>query len=147
MKYNKVIVAGTFDRLHDGHRHLLQCALYCAVEELIIGITIDEMNKYKMYSNIIEPYLVRKNSVKNYIDSINIDKVSINIIMIEDKYSISITDREIKAIVLTDENYDIGLEINELRIKNGLEKLELIKVSKIGNYSSTSLRIAEIISY
>ncbi len=48
-QYNNIIVAGTFDRLHDGHLQLLDTAsalgkwVYC-------GLTTKKMNKYKILS-------------------------------------------------------------------------------------------------
>jgi len=39
MFWNKIIVAGTFDRLHDGHKLLLMTSYNNCEKELIIGIT------------------------------------------------------------------------------------------------------------
>ena len=53
MKYKNVLVAGTFDRLHEGHKLLLDTAINNCSKNLFIGITKDNMIKNKKYSEII----------------------------------------------------------------------------------------------
>lgn len=140
MKYSKVIVAGIFDRLHEGHKLLLKTAFVSTLDELIIGVTDISITKHKKYHNIIEPIHKRIESVKEFITSINIINLNFRIITIYDKHSIATTDKTIDAIVLTDENEDIGKKINSLRVSSGIPPLELIIVKRIPIISSTQIR-------
>ncbi|EGT39005.1 hypothetical protein CAEBREN_14468 [Caenorhabditis brenneri] len=42
-KYKKVVLGGTFDRLHNGHKVLLNKAAELASEEIVVGVTDKEM--------------------------------------------------------------------------------------------------------
>ena len=42
-KYKKVVLGGTFDRLHNGHKVLLNKAIELASEEIVVGVTDKEM--------------------------------------------------------------------------------------------------------
>ena len=66
MKYDRVIVAGTFDRLHKGHEILLETAFINTKNELIIGVT-ESMNKNKLYSELIQPLTQRIKNVEEYL--------------------------------------------------------------------------------
>lgn len=143
MKHKNVLVAGTFDRLHKGHKLLLDNAVNNCSENLFIGITKDEMCKNKKYSEIIQSENERYNNLQNYFTNNNNKNININIFFIEDKYSISITNKELNAIVLTDENYNVGLEINNIRINTTLNPLELIVIQRT-ELSSTYLREKEL---
>lgn len=140
MKYSKVIVAGTFDRLHEGHKLLLKTAFVSTLDELIIGVTDISMTKNKKYYNIIQPIYKRIEAIKEYITSINSTNLNFRIITIYDKYSISISDSTINAIVLIDENKNVANEINKIRINSNLQELEFIIVKKIPIISSTQIK-------
>ena len=142
MKYKNVLVAGTFDRLHKGHKLLLDTAINNCSKNLFIGITKDNMIKNKKYSELIESENKRYNNIYNYFTNKN-KNINILIFFIEDKYSISITNEELDAIALTDENYNVGLEINNIRIIKNLKPLEIIEIKRT-NISSTYLRELEI---
>ncbi len=142
MKYKNVLVAGTFDRLHEGHKLLLDTAIHNCSKNLFIGITKDNMIKNKKYSELIESENERYNNINNYLTNINTN-INIHIFFIEDKYSISIKNKELDAIVLTDENYNVGLEINNIRINKNLKPLKIIEIKRT-NISSTYLRELEI---
>lgn len=144
MLWNKIIVAGTFDRLHDGHKLLLMTSYNNCEKELIIGITNINMIINKKYNNIIEPLEIRINNVKKYIENINKKNIIIKIIVINDKYSISIIDNTIDCIVVSEETYKNAIEINNIRKNNKLNELFIIKINNIPNLSSTLLREKEL---
>ena len=130
MKYNRVLVAGTFDRLNQGHKFLLKTAFIHCLDELIIGITDDQIIKNKSYSEIIQSKEIRAKNVLDYIANINMIGLNTQIIFILDKYSISIRDENLNAIVLTDETISTGLEINTIRKDSGLEELVIIQIKR-----------------
>ena len=68
--YQRAVMGGTFDRLHDAHRSLLYTAAYVA-GEVFVGVVSEtlgeKMFKRKKYWELIEPYEMREQSVKNYL--------------------------------------------------------------------------------
>ncbi len=146
MIWNKVIVAGTFDRLHDAHKVLLSTAYSNCKNELIIGITSENMILNKKYHNIIQPLEMRICNVKNFIETINKNNLILTIKVIYDKYSISTYDNSLDCIVVSDETYSNAIEINEIRKKNNLNRLAIIKIKTIDKISSTLLREQEILN-
>ena len=146
MKYDRVIVAGTFDRLHKGHELLLETAFINTKNELIIGVTDESMNKNKLYSELIQPLTQIIKNVEEYIDSIQKNtspKINISIIIINDKYSVSIDDENLNAIVLSNETFESANEINKIRIVKGLKPLVIIEIKRTLEISSTILRKQE----
>lgn len=142
-KYNKVLVGGTFDRLHLGHKLLLTKALNITCNQLIVGITDKTMLKNKVLFKLIEPIEIRINNVKKYLEELNVHQVKIIIIIIYNNYSISITDETLDAIVLTDETLNTGLDINSIREINKLKPLKIVQIKRT-KISSSMLRINDI---
>lgn len=142
-KYNKVLVGGTFDRLHLGHKLLLTKALNITCNQLIVGITDKTMLKNKVLFKLIEPIEIRINNVKKYLEELNVHQVKITIIIIYNKYSISVTDETLDAIVLTDETLNTGLDINSIREINKLKPLKIVQIKRT-KISSSMLRINDI---
>lgn len=48
-KYNHVVLGGTFDRIHNGHKLLLLTAILKTNKILTCGLTDGEMNKSKIF--------------------------------------------------------------------------------------------------
>ncbi len=142
VQYNRVLVAGTFDRLHQGHKLLLDKALEVTAKsgELVIGISGNSMCADKKLARLIEPIEKRQAQVNQYIQSINKSYIKVTLMLIHDKYSIGITDLTLECLVLSDETAKTGEEINQLRLANGLKPLVLVQITRICGTSSTQLR-------
>ncbi|KAG6406099.1 hypothetical protein SASPL_133696 [Salvia splendens] len=65
--YSAVVLGGTFDRLHDGHRQFLKAAATVARDRIVIGVCDGHMLVNKQYSNLIEPVEKRMKNVEDYI--------------------------------------------------------------------------------
>ncbi len=141
MAFNKVVVAGTFDRLHDGHKLLLNTAFNKCKQELIIGITDEYMIQHKKLCNLIQNLETRIIQVLDHMATLNANNlIHIRICVINDNVSFCQYDNTIDCIVVSDETYLNALKINEIRQENKLNALHIIRIIMIPNLSSTLLR-------
>lgn len=122
-KFKKIVLGGTFNKLHSGHRYFLSLAKYYG-KNAIIGLCSDEMvkirkKKFKEYL----PFKERGRTLKNELNRIGLKS---KIIEINDIYGPAIKDKEIEAILLTEETLANGIKINKIRKKNRLKELHYI---------------------
>jgi pantetheine-phosphate adenylyltransferase len=147
MKYKRVAVGGTFDKLHDGHKRLLEEA-FTLGEEVYIGlVNSEELLKDKELRERIDSYEVREKRLVEYLKSRNWYKRAY-IIPLHDRYGITLAE-DLDALIVTPGTITVGEEINKKREKYGLKKLDLIKVDFVlaedGKIiSSTRIRKGEI---
>lgn len=145
-KYGKVVVGGTFDRLHLGHKALLRRA-FDVGRFVYIGLTSDEMVRDKPYAERILPYSHRLRDLIKFLD-VNAYQ-NYRILKIHNVLGFTIEFRELEAIVVSEETYKGALLVNRAREERGLkplaiEKIPLIK-SSIGEKISSSLIRAGLI--
>lgn len=126
MKFKHAIVGGTFDRFHLGHQKLLTEASENS-EKVTIGITTEEMFRNKEFARLIEDYAIREQSVSEFLNEKGFKDRSV-IVPIYDIYGISLEEKNIDAIFVTEETHKNALKINEERKKHGFNPLEIITV-------------------
>jgi pantetheine-phosphate adenylyltransferase len=129
--YQKVVFAGTFDRLHPGHKHLLKTALQLG-EELGIGLTADKMIEGKDDFEKIQIYEERKASLVEFLkNESEWDRCSI--FRIETVAGGADKMEELDALIVSDEIsvVDNALKINEMRFENGLKRFHIIIVPRV----------------
>lgn len=147
--FNLVAVAGTFDRLHRGHKELLKTAFKVG-RRVVIGITSDEMVARSKLDADISNYIDRKSKLEKWIKEEGLHKqADFDIIMISDVYGTAIYDENLEALVVSEETVQRALTINRIRISRGLKPLTLVVVPMILAYdgrpiSSTRIRRGEI---
>ena len=123
MQATKVAVAGTFNVLHEGHKALLDRAMWMA-DELYIGITSDRMASENR-SEII-PYYLRRKAIEDYV----ISKGEIaTIFEINDIYGPPEIMDDIDILVVSEETKENGKLVSRMREKRGLKPLKLDVVS------------------
>ncbi len=144
--YRKVVVGGTFDRLHLGHKALLRKAFEVG-KYVYIGLTSDEMIKNKPYADRILPYEVRLADLLKFFD-VNGYK-NYRIIKINTAIGFADKIKSLEAIVVSEETYKGALIVNRAREEKGLKPLHIVTIklvkSKIGPKISSSLIRAGLI--
>jgi len=129
--YRKVVFAGTFDRLHKGHRHLLRTALRLG-DKVAIGVTSDKMLEGKPNQEKIQSFEERRDAVLRFLEKENaieraeifpIDTVEGGADRMEDLDALVVSD-EIKVV-------QNAFRINDLRARNGLRRFHIIVVPRV----------------
>lgn len=146
-RFQHLVIGGTFDHFHTGHKYLIDQAFLYG-EKVSIGVTANIFITQKNLAQLIQPYALRLKNVKDYISSRrNLSRS--RFFMIHDLYGTAAMDPTLEAIVVTHQTYGNANKINAARIKNGLKKLKIItiplkKAEDLRTISSTRVRNGEI---
>lgn len=140
MQATKVAVAGTFNVLHEGHKALLDRAMWMA-DELYIGITSDKMAAENRTEII--PYYLRRKAIEDYV----ISKGEIaTIFEINDIYGPPEIMDDIDILVVSEETKENGKLVSRMREKRGLKPLKLDVVSLYRDCDGNKLNARDIMS-
>ncbi len=121
LKLKLVAVGGTFDRLHRGHKKLILKA-FEAGDEVIIGLTTDNMVKNKFLGKEILSFDERLKELKEFLE----DKGLLSrckILSLNDVYGPTTIDESIEGLVVSEETLGRALEINRIRVSKGMRPL------------------------
>jgi len=145
-KCKKVAVGGTFDHLHIGHKALLKTAFESG-ESALIGVSSDDFAK-KLGKGLDQKFEVRVKRLKNFLDSIFPNR-RYEIHSLNDHFGPIIIDKNIDAIVVSEETLSRANEANELRKAKGFKPLKVILIDTVFAddrlpLSSTRIRNKEI---
>ena len=121
--FEKIVIGGTFDRLHEGHKSLVRCAFENA-QSVVIGLTSDEFAE-RFKTKRVGSFRERAGKLESFIKEF---KKPYDITAINDSYGVATIDARIDAIVVSEETLLRAEEINTIRYKKGLDKLVIIVV-------------------
>ena len=124
--FNRVVIGGTFNMVHKGHKVVLDTGFEVG-KSVVIGLTSDEFaNRFR--TTEVSNYDERKQNLGGYIKRFNKDY---EIQEITDPYAIATIDPEVDAIVVSKETLMRAEEINAIRAKKGLGELTIIVVPTV----------------
>jgi pantetheine-phosphate adenylyltransferase len=147
--YNNVVFAGTFDRLHEGHKHIMRTAFRLG-QHVAIGLTTDKMLYSKSNRENIQSYEERYYELEQFLKAeCDIERASI--FPIETKEGGGDTLEDLDALIVSDE---IGVvqntfDINQLIINNGLRRFHIVIIPMVRSLdgrplSSSRIRAGEV---
>ncbi|XP_054624633.1 bifunctional coenzyme A synthase isoform X2 [Dunckerocampus dactyliophorus] len=136
--YTDVVVGGTFDRLHGAHKTLLNISCLLATRRFLIGVCDQGMLKKKVLKELIEPYALRVQRLQEFLRDVK-PSLQVEIVPLDDPLGVSVVDRLLQCIVVSEETRKGGEAVNKKRIENGLPALVLheIQLLKDAHHSET----------
>ena len=123
----RVVLGGTFDILHDGHRALLGAAFERSPKAVVIGLTTDRFARETR--DRVHPYAVRERNLKRYLAAHRWRRARIE--PIDDPYGPADDLPDLDVIVVSAERHHVAIELNEARIRKGLRPLEIRTVPMV----------------
>ncbi|XP_055604599.1 bifunctional coenzyme A synthase [Uranotaenia lowii] len=133
--FNNVVLGGTFDRLHAGHKVLLTQAVLLAKQRLVVGVTDETMIQSKKLWELILPVEQRIAEVRDFLESID-HTLQYEVVPISDPFGPTATDPNMDLIVVSTETARGGAKVNELRGKNGLNQLAVHTIDLLDDEST-----------
>ena len=123
----KVMVGGTFDPLHAGHRKLLTRSFELAGEGgfVVIGLTTDEFAGRKAHP--VRPFGERKQALERFIRERKF-RASFRIQPLADRCGPA-PEEDFDALVVSEETLPVGMEINRIRKERGRKKVDIHQIS------------------
>jgi pantetheine-phosphate adenylyltransferase len=121
-KSKKVVIGGTFDILHKGHKALLKRAF--RLGKVFIGLTSDKMAK-SLRNREVNSFKERKKELENFI--LKEFKIKPKIFKIEDKFGFTLS-KDFDYIIISPETYKTALEINRERKKKKRKPIKIVKI-------------------
>ena len=145
-KFSKVCLGGTFDYIHLGHKSLLEMA-FSTSNEVIIGLTSDKRANLNRVNEELHTYEERYGNLDVFLTKTFSEKYSI--VKLNDVWGPGIFDKDLEAIIVSEETKDVAFELNKNRKLKNLGELEVITVPLIlakdgKKISSTRVRNNEI---
>ena len=145
-EYSLVAMGGTFDIIHRGHLTLLSNAFDIA-DKVIIGITSDEFaaKKGKIPTN---KYAQRLENLKSTISK-EFSNAIFEISKLENDFGPAVLEKEVQALVVSDETSNQGDNLNNLREKKDLPPVQIVVVPMFlaqdgSRISTTRIKNSEI---
>ena len=144
--YSKVCLGGTFDQIHLGHKSLLEMAFRLS-NEVIIGLTTDKRAHKNRSKEYLHTYQDRYSSLENYL--LRNFKGKYSIVELDDDWGPGIFDKDLEAIIVSDETEKVAFKLNKNRKLRDLEELKIVTVPLVlakdnKKISSTRIRNNEI---
>jgi len=146
-KFKTVLVGGTFDEFHKGHRALIRKA-FDVGERVMVGLSSDQLARELRKNHEVATYEERLRELRSYLRKQGVfDRAKI--VPLDTPFGITLSTTIADALVVSEETEHVGVTINEKRRAAGLRPLALVVIDMIPAedsvpISSTRIRHGEI---
>jgi pantetheine-phosphate adenylyltransferase len=145
--YSKVAVGGTFDQLHRGHKALLSRAFEVG-DKVVIGLTSDRFVVKMDKQHKTSSYSDRRRELEAFLAEQGLLSRA-EIVPLEDAFGLTISGKDLEAIVVSEETAKIAVAINQERQSERHKPLQVITVCMVpadnhNPISTTRIRSGEI---
>lgn len=146
-QFKKVAVGGTFDELHLGHKALLYKAFEIG-DKVIIGLSSDAFVSKMGKPHITASFQERQEELRTFLDELGLDG-KVEIVPLNDPFGLTISGKDLEAIVVSQETEKTAQKINERRKSAKLPPLQIVVVTMVPSdncvpISTTRIRRGEI---
>ncbi len=146
-KRGVVLVGGTFDEFHKGHRALIMKA-FEVCERVMIGLSSDQLARELRKNHDVATYEERLKDLRAFLRRQKVLERA-KIVPLDTPYGITLSTTVADALVVSKETEPVGIDINKKRKASGLKPLELVVIDMIPAedcvpISSTRIRRGEI---
>jgi len=145
-EFSLIATGGTFDIIHRGHLTLLSNA-FAISDKVIIGLTSDKLAE-KKEKLLINKYEKRLETLIAVISK-EFPNSSFQISKLDNDFGPAVLEKEVEALVVSDETSNQGVILNQLRAEKKLPSVKIITVpmflAKDGKrISTTRIKNSEI---
>eukprot|EP01028_Stygiella_incarcerata_P012607 TRINITY_DN79362_c0_g1_i1.p2 TRINITY_DN79362_c0_g1~~TRINITY_DN79362_c0_g1_i1.p2 ORF type:complete len:171 (+),score=45.63 TRINITY_DN79362_c0_g1_i1:213-725(+) len=134
-QYSRVALGGTFDRIHAGHKMLLDLAVSAVTDHpdstLYIGLADGPLLERKSLKELIQPWEDRRQQIIDYVESARHPSFHMMIWSLFDRFGPTIDIPELEALILSKETLEGGEAINTIRVERGMKPLDLIVLDDV----------------
>ena len=147
-QFDLVAIGGTFDEIHAGHRELLVRAFKLG-RHVLIGVSSDNFAAATKGKNKLRHrFETRVESLVQFIHD-EFGNVNFEIKELNDDFGPTSLDRNLQALVVSEETEPKGHEINRIRSSKGFDPLVIVTVTMLKAedgrpLSSSRIRYGEI---
>ena len=166
-----VVLGGTFDHFHVGHKLLLSTAAFLSSSSVLVGVTAPSMLHRKTLSQLIEPSATRQQAVRRFLSAVR-PELSVEVVEIDTPEGPTLEKAELDCIVASEETVKGAERINEKRQQQSppLPPMRLVQLPmfalppvptapasssaptpasllSLNKLSSTAFRLAELSTY
>ncbi|XP_030561161.1 bifunctional coenzyme A synthase [Drosophila novamexicana] len=125
--YPTVVLGGTFDRIHIGHKIFLTQAVLRTCKRLVVGVTTAAMTKGKILPELILPVEQRIAELREFLLDID-NTLQYDIVPIDDPFGPTQHDPDMDMIVVSAETLRGGQKVNEIRASKQLRQLDIFAI-------------------
>jgi len=146
-KFSTVLVGGTFDEFHKGHRALIMKAFEVG-ERVLLGLSSDQLARELRKNHEVSLYEERLRELREFLRDQGVFERA-KIVPLDTPYGITLSTTVADALVVSEETEPVGKEINEKRKASVIAPLKLVVIRMVPAedcipISSTRIRHGEI---
>lgn len=146
-KLSTVLVGGTFDVFHKGHKALIMKA-FDVGERVMLGLSSDQLARELRKNHNVATYEERLKDLRVFLKRQSVLERA-KIVPLDTPYGVTLSTTVADALVLSKETESVGKDINKRRKASGLKPLKLVVIGMIPAedrvpISSTRIRRGEI---